>query len=178
NGADFVLEDTGSATEVMFSSMRLNRALNVWNVEVSVKKKGASDWEAPLVLQVEQLTGSAGLVNPEGISDDNPATPYVDLSNWVTNRILRPGERSAPRTLSLRVTPNVAPSIISKVYGHRSALVALALARTLNAAGQPLGEVEVAEAGPSGAKNYKSDANAGVVTLGQGTGNHSWRFSK
>ncbi len=53
----------------------------------------------------------------------------------------------------------------------------LALTRSWNEAGQPLGGVTVIESGPAGLRTNTTDRAYGVVTLGQGSGDHTWQFS-
>ncbi len=55
----------------------------------------------------------------------------------------------------------------------------LARTRTLDDVGLPLGAVQISESGPSGpAQNRSSDPESGFASLGQGTGLHTWKFSR
>ena len=53
----------------------------------------------------------------------------------------------------------------------------LGLTRSLNEVGQPLPNVMVMETGPQGPRTNFTDATFGVVTLGQGQGEHVWKFT-
>src|SRR5206468_3214766 len=88
------------------------------------------------------------------------------------------GAHTAPRTLTLGRAAG-SPTVSTKVFGRATkAFGGAAFVRTLNEVGQPLPEVEVVESGPEGVRVYTSDTEAGLVTLGQRSGSHTWRFSK
>ena len=52
SGARISLEEVTDFVEVHFSAMRLNRALNEWNFEVTISNKTAQPIVGPLVLPV------------------------------------------------------------------------------------------------------------------------------
>ena len=54
---------------------------------------------------------------------------------------------------------------------------ALARTRTIDEVGHPLGNVTISEVGPNGEQSYASDSDSGLVTLGHGPGEYTWRFS-
>src|SRR5438876_6549059 len=58
--ASLSLNDDSSAVNVRYQSMRLNRALNVWNVEVTVENKSTRTLRGPFVLVVDSFTGTSG----------------------------------------------------------------------------------------------------------------------
>jgi PKD repeat protein len=55
---------------------------------------------------------------------------------------------------------------------------ALGITRTLDATGAMLGDVSVLESGPQGDVTYTSESNTGFLSMGQGGGAHTWRFSR
>ena len=54
-GVPVTLQDITSDVEVRYQSMRLNRALNVWNVEATLTNKSSRPLRGPFVLQIESL---------------------------------------------------------------------------------------------------------------------------
>src|SRR5580765_3237265 len=67
NGTSFVLEDVSAEIQVQYQSMRLNRALNVWNVEVSLLNSGTRTLRGPFLISFESFTGTRGLLQPDGL---------------------------------------------------------------------------------------------------------------
>lgn len=55
---------------------------------------------------------------------------------------------------------------------------ALGVTRTLDGAGQPLGDVRVQEQGPQGAVERSSDSESGIATLAEAAGSFAWEFSR
>ena len=174
NGIATVLPEATAEAQIFYQAMRLNRASNIWNVEVVIRNNGSNDLRSPLVVYIPTFSGTTGLLQPDGMTEGKP---FYDLSQWVTNGTLAPGERSAPRNLSIGFSSGETPVIEARVYG-RSAQFALALTHTLNGEGQPLGNVQVEETGPAGTRNLTSDARWGIITLGNGSGPHWWKFQK
>ncbi len=169
------LEEVTTNTAVYYTSMRLNRALNAWNVEVTLSNRSTRALSGPLVLLVDSATGTSGLQKSDGMSGGQA---FVDLTPQIAGGILMPGETSAPRTLTLGRTSGT-PSLVTRIYapGNPPADTAVGFVRTLNGAGQPLGGVMVEEAGPVQTLVRQTDPDFGVATLGQTGGNYLWKFS-
>src|SRR5207245_87286 len=130
--------------------MRYNRAANVWNFEVALTNRSARAFNGPFVLAIESFSGTTGPLQPDGFDNSAPPNPFYDLSGTVSNGVFSPGDRTAPRTLSLGFT-NGTPAVVSKVYMKTAlARVPLGLTRSLNEVGQPLPDVMVTETGPQG----------------------------
>jgi RHS repeat-associated protein len=176
SGANLTLEDVSSEVEVRYRSMRLNRAQNVWNVEVTLTNKGSRVFRGPFVLLIDSFAGTTGPLQTEGVDDSTPAKRFYDLSNWVPDGTLASGTNSLPRTLSLGVT-NGSPTLTTKVYAKVASGYALGLTRSLNDVGQPLAGVQVVETGPQTIATHQTDETLGLVTLGQTNGQHVWKFS-
>ena len=175
-GVPVTLQELTGEVEVYFSGMRFNRAQSVWNFEVTVKNAGIRDLNGPFALYVESFSGTTGPLNPDGTDG---AKAFYDLALAVGDGLLLPGESSTPRTLAVGFVANGQPNLQCKVYGHPAVGgFALATTTTLNEIGQPLGGVLVEETGPGGTETKNSESGIGVVTLGQGTGGHLWKFSK
>ncbi len=173
--ATLSLEDVTPEVGVVFTSLRFNRALNIWNVEVSLTNRSPRTFQGPLVLLVENFSGTSGALQPDGV--DEVAKAFYDFSGTIQDGVLSPGEQSLNRTLSLGFTSG-APKLTPRVFVKSPAApVALGLTRTLNDAGQPLPDVQVVETGPLGVVTNRSDPGFGVVTLGQAIGRHIWQFS-
>ncbi|MDB6038861.1 MAG: hypothetical protein JWM99_2702, partial [Verrucomicrobiales bacterium] len=176
NGAELALSDLSNETAVFFRSMRLNRAANVWNVEVVVSNAGPREIHGPLILSAESFQNMSGMLASDGT---NSGRAFVNLTSSLNLGILAPGHGTIPHTLSLGITSGT-PTLQTKVFGPTvsSGTLAAALTRSLNEAGQPLGEAQVTELGPDGVRNYTTDSRFGLVTLGQTPGNHQWKFSR
>ena len=176
-GATVTLEDSTDKVAVFFSSMRFNRAANIWNVEVSLSNRTAQALSGPVVLLVDDFTGTTGALQPDG-RDEN-AKPFYDLTSVTSEGRLVPATPSRTRTLSLGAT-NTAPRLTTRVFtlaaGTNRAL-ALGLTRTLDEVGQPLVGVQVIESGPTGTRTNRTDPVFGVVTLGPASGSNVWVFS-
>ena len=61
--------------------------------------------------------------------------------------------------------------------GARTAF-ALGVTRTLDGAGQPLGDVRIEEQGPTGSVERRSEAESGIATLAEEAGAFQWEFSR
>ena len=75
--ASLSLSDDSSNVNVRYQSMRLNRALNVWNVEVTIENKSARTLRGPFVLVVDSFTGTSGARFTDGSAGGPPAAPSV-----------------------------------------------------------------------------------------------------
>ncbi|HZR16109.1 MAG TPA: Ig-like domain-containing protein, partial [Verrucomicrobiae bacterium] len=174
-GANISLQEATADVDVFFSSMRFNRALNVWNFEVSLTNHSARQLNGPVVLSIDSFTGTTGPVLPDGI--DGSGKAFYDLSPTVADGNLISGIRSSPRTLTIGFNGS-APKLVTRVFVRPTPLPsALALTRTLDEAGQPLPNAQVIEMGPNGVVTNNTDPVFGVVTLGQASGPHVWQFS-
>lgn len=177
-GTNAVLQDASSEVDVYYSAMRFNRAQNAWNVDVTLSNKSALVLHGPVLLLVDSYGGgTTGPRQPDGWDDSVPALGWYDFSGALTFSVFSPGDRSSARTLTLGYT-NGTPRMTARAFVQsKTSIGGLALSRSLNEVGQPLGGVTVVEAGPAGLKTNLTDATYGVVTLGQGAGLHSWLFS-
>jgi len=170
------LEEVSARAAVYFRSMRLNRALGAWNVEVTVTNASPEALAGPFVLVVEGLTNTTGLLEADG---DVPGGRYIDLAPNIPTSTLRPGEGSQPRTLTLGRWGTGSPVVRARVYA-RAGLVesGVALVRSLGEAGQPLPGVTIEETGPLGQRMLATDPAYGLARIGQGAGDHVWKFSR
>src|SRR5262249_17452238 len=73
---------------------------------------------------------------------------------------------------------NAVPSLVPRVFANPSSTATLAFTRTLDEAGLPLPAVQIDESGPQSELTKNSDNDFAVVTLGQGSGGHTWRFRR
>lgn len=175
-GVSVRLEDVSDQVAVLYQSMRFNRASNVWNVEVILTNRSSNDVGAPLVLQVEGATGTSGPIQPDGWDDSVPPRPHYDLSDRAPGWTLAASAATAARTLTLGYTAGATPRLTTRVYARLPSNAALALARTLNEAGQPLPATTIFEIGPQTSVTLESDPMLGLVTLGGAAGEHTWKF--
>jgi hypothetical protein len=90
SGVTLSLDDVSPELEVRYQSMRLNRAQNVWNVEVVLTNKGSRVLRGPFALQVESFSGTSGPQDTDGNDGGNPARPFFDLSGSVADGALSP----------------------------------------------------------------------------------------
>jgi RHS repeat-associated protein len=176
SGVPVTLQDLSGEVDIFYSAMRLNRSINAWNVEVTIRNKGTRELNGPFALYVESFSGTSGLLQPDAMDGIHA---YFDLGNFVTNALLAPTQVSAPRTLTLGHNGGT-PQLNARVYGNPRAAsgYALALSRSLNEVGQPLPEVTVEEIGPEGQQTRTTDGALGLVTLGQRNGTHVWKFNR
>jgi RHS repeat-associated protein len=177
SGVTIDLEDVTSQSDVYFTSMRLNRALNVWNVELAVSNKSSQALSGPIVLLVDGFSGTSGPQQTDGTIDG--AKGFFDMSGWTQGAGLGPGQTSGKRTLSLGIGGSGSPSLVTRIYAARPPEVAaLALTRSLDDAGRPLPAVEMQIAGPAGSGSQHTDIHSGVSSFGQGAGAHVVKFSR
>jgi hypothetical protein len=168
------LVDVSPEADVYFRSMRLNRALNVWNVEVTVSNKVARPIPGPLVLLVQSFTNTTGPEEPDG---DSEGAPFFELTAYTLRGSLAPGEVTAPRTLTLGRSGSGSPAIETRVFaGMVQGSTALGVTRSLNAAGQPLPRTRMSVTGPTGTVERTTDPGSGVASFGQGAGAHVVKF--
>ncbi|MBX3733953.1 MAG: Ig-like domain-containing protein [Verrucomicrobiae bacterium] len=178
NNAELTLAEVTPETAVYFRSMRLNRALDVWNVEVTVSNRSGRILNGPLVLLVDSYSGTPGPVGPDGLDDSQPSKAFFDLSGRTTDGTLAPGGVTAPRTLTLGRSGTAPPAVETRVFAARVPVVsALGLTRSLDEVGRPLPAVGLSVEGPAGTGVQTSDSPSGVASLGQGPGEHRMVFS-
>lgn len=174
-GAPITVRDVSADVEINYSSMRLNRALNVWNVEVSVRNKSAQAIQGPIVFYVDGFSNTTGPLQADGTDGANS---FYDLSSSITGGSVAAGQLSAQRTLTLGKSGTAAPTLTARVFAAAPLTgFAVAHVRTLDSLGHPLGAVTIEEVGPSGQRTLMSSEADGIVTLGQGSGAHVWKFS-
>lgn len=175
DGVRVAFEDISAEAEAHFRSMRFNRALNQWNVEVTVSNTTPTPITGPLLLLIESAGGVGSVLQPDGIDQGQP---YFDLStDWSEGDLPSLGSSRA-RTLSLGYLEGGSPRLVTRVLRRLpTGSYALGLTRSLDGIGHPLPGVTVRETGPSGAATLLTDANLGVVTLGRDPGQHVWKFS-
>ncbi len=172
NGTTLTLTEATADVGVFFTSMRFNRAANVWNVEASLTNRSLRAWQGPLVMVVESFSGTSGLLQPDGV--DANAKAFVDLSGQVADGDLASGEISGKRTLTLGFQAGAAPQLNVKIFARAPQSVAgLSLVRTLDEAGLPLPSVTV-----EGAVNpVQTDGDFGLATVFQTNAAGALRFS-
>ncbi|MGH7972326.1 MAG: hypothetical protein ACREIC_26745, partial [Limisphaerales bacterium] len=175
-GVTLDLQEVTTNTAVYFTSMRLNRAANEWNFEISVSNRTSQSLSGPLVVLVDTFSGTSGPLRTDGVSSNQF---YFDLSGQLGNWVLGPGAKTVPRTLGLGYVAGGNPNITPRVFAGQTEVSsqALGFTRTLNQVGQPLAGVSIQESGPSGAGTNMSDPAFGVVTLGHTPGAYVWKFS-
>src|SRR5690606_31467481 len=170
------LADVTADTAVYFTSMRLNRALNVWNVEVAISNKSQRVITGPIVLLVDGFTGTTGLQGQDGTTHDSKR--FVDVSGTLSGNSFAPGQITSTRTLTLGFGTGT-PGLATRVYAAAPvAEAALALTRTLDEAGRPLPAVEMEIVGPTGTTARQTDPDSGVASFGQAPGMHTIKFNR
>jgi hypothetical protein len=175
NGADITLAEATPDVETYFTSMRLNRALNVWNVEVAVTNSSSRVLTGPLVLMVDSFVGTSGVQQPDGVSSGKA---FFDLSALAAENTLSPGQGTVKRTMTLGRGVG-SPALTARLFVARpAAAAALGVTRSLNGVGQPLPNVQMEIGGPSGTVLKNSDAPSGVASFGSGPGEHIVRFTR
>lgn len=177
SGVEVTLIDVTPSTAVYFKSMRLNRALNVWNVEMLVSNRTETSIEGPLVVVIDSFTGTTGVQGADGST--SAGRSFIDLSAQISGRSLSPAGSTSARTLTLGRSGTASPVLNTRVFAAKPPqLTPLGLTRTLNDAGQPLPSVALQISGPAGAKNQLSDRDSGVSSFGEASGAHTIKFSR
>ncbi|MBK8001600.1 MAG: hypothetical protein IPK15_23580 [Verrucomicrobia bacterium] len=177
NEVSVTLVDVTPDAAVFYSSMRLNRALNVWNVEMTVSNRSASTLSGPVVVLVDGFSGTSGPQGFDGTIDGGKA--FWELGAQMSTRGLAPGQKTSTRTLTLGRSGTGSPVLTTRVFAAKPpAPVPLGLTRTLNEVGQPLPSVTLQIAGPTGNANQVSDRDSGVSSFGQTPGAHTVKFSR
>jgi RHS repeat-associated protein len=175
-GTAITLQDASGGVDIFYRSMRFNRALNAWNVEVLITNRGTQPLSGPFIYLIEGATNTSGVIAADGVDGANA---FLDLSAFVPDGILSPGESSVPRTLTFGVTSG-SPRVTARIFSLAPSPVVSAVAstRTLDETGQPLTSVGVIETSPGGQRVYQSDPHFGVITLAQTAGDHVWQFNR
>lgn len=175
DGVGVSFEDVSAKVDVYFRFMRFNRALNEWNVEVTVSNKTSHVLAGPLLLLVEATQGTSGVLHPDGV-DQGQA--YFDLSGRLGDGVLSPSSTSLPRTIRLGPADTGVPQLVTRILAPSASVrSSLGLTRSIDEAGHPFPSVQVSEMGPAGPVVLQTDSDWGLVTLGQEDGDYSWRFS-
>jgi RHS repeat-associated protein len=174
DGVTLNLEEVSAQVDVYYKSMRYNRALQQWNVEVTLSNKGPQVLVGPMTLLVEGFSGTPGPIGTYGKSEGKD---FYDLTPQLTGFQLSPGQTSLARTLALGYQSGQTPVLTTRVFSAPALVGAAAFTRTLNSIGQPLPGVTVEESTPSEKRSLQSDPVFAGVTLGREAGDHIWKFS-
>ncbi len=179
--ASFTLIDVTPNTAVYFTSLRLNRALNVWNIDVTLSNRSAATVVGPMVLLVDSVSGSSGVQAADGVTGGKA---FFDFSPGLSERGLKPGDQAGPRTLTLGRSGNSSPVLTTKVYaGKPPVRLPLGFTRTLDEAGQPLPGVTFQAVGSEAAASppapsRTSDLDSGVASFTGSAGERWFKFSR
>ena len=79
-GVPFLLQDSTDQVDVYYKSVRFDYADEVWKVDVVVSNRSPESLPGPLVLLVDDFTGTTGPLEPDGVDDSSPAKAYYDLT--------------------------------------------------------------------------------------------------
>ena len=112
-GAHFELREVTRDVDVYFTSMRLNRALNQWNVEVTLSNRTAQPLNGPLVLVVDSFSGTSGPLAADGSS---AGQSFYDLGAQSAGGRLPAGGQTVPRTLALGFVAGGSPQKIGRAH--------------------------------------------------------------
>lgn len=176
NDLDLALQEVTDQVDVYFYSMRLDRSVNAWNVDVAITNHSSRLIAGPVVVMVEAFSGTTGMRLPDGLTTDSPSKAYYDWSSLVPGEGLSPGNGTARRTVSM-VFSSGSPKLTLRVFGARTDFPPLGLTRSLNEVGQPLPLADVRVVGPSGIEIQKSDSVSGVISFGGTPGDYTLTFS-
>src|SRR4051812_8287632 len=80
SGMPVTLQDLSADVTINYYSMRLNRALNVWNVEVAISNKSSVAISGPVALYIESFSGTTGPLQSDGTDGVNA---FYDLSGFM-----------------------------------------------------------------------------------------------
>lgn len=174
-GGVAALDSRGSTEiQILWRGIRLNRATGQWNVDLVARNSGSTAWSGPLVVRIDQVTESAGIVNASGTSGGKA---YVDLTSRLTGNRLAPGEETRSIVVVLAGSTRV-PTLTGTGFSGPALVGPAAFLRVVDGLGMPLSGVTVSEVGPVGTASYRTGRRTGAVTLGQGEGVHAWTFRK
>jgi RHS repeat-associated protein len=149
-------------------------------VDVLATNKGPETFSGLIVVAIDGVTGTTGAVRPDGFSLGSPSSPFFQLqlpAAFVDGQF-GPGRATQPRTIALGFVDGAGPpKLTTKIFIQPvGQAFSLALTRSLDGLGQPLPGAQVTETGPQGERILATDSEYGIVTLGQGPGEHAWRF--
>ncbi len=178
-GRDVWLQEVTGDVVVQYRALRYNRASGAWNLDLILTNRSSRSWTGTWVVMVQDYSGTSGAMNPDGNLAQETRQAFFNLSPQVPGLTLDPGQTSSARTLVLGFVTNQAPRLDVQVFVSRQAdwQPSLILVRTLDERAFPLPGVQVTERGPMQTTNYITDPIAGVVTVGQDTGEHLWTFA-
>ncbi len=136
-GGEVRLERRAEDTEVFFRALRLNRATDQWNVDVTVRNRGPRPLTGLVLLRFEAPGDTAGVAEPEGVDSEGKA--FIDLTPRLAKGQLAAGAELPPFTLVLAKTAR-APRVDAAVFATAAmdAVTGSVVTRTLDAAGLPL----------------------------------------
>ena len=180
SGVALPLQEITTNTGVYFRSMRFNRALNQWNLEVTVSNRSPQAISGPLVLLVESFRGTTGPLLADGNLPGGAPRAFYDLSGFISNGELAPAQSTTPRTLSLGFSTG-SPVLVTRVFaGVVPSQVPLGVTRTLDDVGQPLAGATLTITPPSAGQPsvQNTDRPSGVASFGEASGTHVLKFSK
>jgi hypothetical protein len=100
DGAPVTMRDVSDDVEINYSSMRWNRALNVWNVEVSIRNKSTSALQGPIALYIDSFTNTSGPQQADGVDGSNA---FYNLSGTIS------GGHVGRRTIFFAADFNIRP---------------------------------------------------------------------
>jgi hypothetical protein len=178
-GREVWLQEVTGDVAVQFRALRYNRASGAWNLDLVLTNQTSRSWTGAWVVLVKEYSGTTGPRNADDNLTRETGQPFYDLSAQVPGQTLAPGQNSSARTVVLGFLTNQAPRLDVQVFVTPQAdwQPSLVLVRTLDEIGFPLPGVSVTEQGPMETRSLVSDSVAGVVTLGQDSGEHLWVFT-
>ena len=129
-------------------------------------------------VEVTDATGRAQRI-AAGVSSASPSISIVD--GLVTASTQRSSTVRNTETFEVLVASGASFDPAALVWtlsrGARTEF-ALGVTRTLDGAGQPLGDVRVEEQGPAGAVERSSESESGIATIAEEAGAFHWKFSR
>ena len=136
-GGEVRLERRAEDTEVFFRALRLNRATDQWNVDVTVRNRGPRPLTGLVLLRFEAPGDTAGVAKPDGVDPEGKA--FIDLTPRLAKGQLAAGAELPPFTLVLVKTAR-APRVDAVVFATAAAdaVAGSGVTRTLDAIGLPL----------------------------------------
>lgn len=179
-GVSIELQEVTADTAVFFRSLRLNRALNQWNVEVTVSNRADRALSGPLVLLVESFRGTSGPLLVDGTLGGATPRAFYDLSSLTPSGELGAHQSTASRTLSLGFTTG-SPVLVTRVFaGTLPPPVPIGVTRSLNDVGQPLAGTTLTVTGPAAGSSavQTTDRPTGVASFGETAGAHGLKFTQ
>ena len=180
SGQNTWLQEVTGDVAVQFRALRYNRAIAAWNLDLALVNQTGRNWVGSWVVLIKNHTGTSGAIKPDGVLTNDMNRGFYEVTTRLPNRTLAVGQIIPIRTIALGYLAGQTPQLEIQVFVTPQAdwQPSLALVWTLNETGLPLPDVQVEEQGPMGSRKYSSDSAMGVVTLGQDTGEHFWKFSR